>query len=104
VKKKKLSLQSTCAITLSGHVVDEVASCASCLNVNRDFFLGPPPSGDEAWKGCEEDIYCEAGENFHCYRASIVYGTVIETFSSHLAHSHERLSARFEKCCNPFAH
>jgi hypothetical protein len=45
-------------MTLSGQVVDEVASCASCLYVNRDFFLCPPlaESGEEGWKGWEDDI------------------------------------------------
>jgi hypothetical protein len=45
-------------MTLRGQVVADVASCASCLYVNRDFLLCAPPveSGEEGWKGCEEDI------------------------------------------------
>ena len=45
-------------MTLRGQVVDDVASSASCLYVNRDFLLCAPPveGGEEGWKGCEEDI------------------------------------------------
>ena len=42
-------------MTRSGHVVDERFSCARSLYVNRDL-RRVWDSGEEAWKGCDEDI------------------------------------------------
>lgn len=45
-------------MTRKGQLVDDSASCAKCLYVNRDFLRRAPfvERGDEGWKGCEEDI------------------------------------------------
>ena len=67
-------------MTLRGEVVDDVASCASCLYVNRDFLLCAPPveSGEEGWKGCEEDIVVEER---HGRRAPIPQGVFFSAIS-----------------------
>jgi hypothetical protein len=61
-------------MTLRGQVVADVASCASCLYVNRDFLLCAPPveSGEEGLKGCEEDIVFIVVEERHGRRAPIL--------------------------------
>lgn len=47
------------AMTRSGHAVEERASWARCLYVNRDLRLRPAEAGEmgeEARNGCEDDI------------------------------------------------
>ena len=49
------------ATTRSGHVVDDRFSCARSLYVNRDL-RRVWDSGEEARKGCDEDIVSVVGD------------------------------------------
>jgi hypothetical protein len=44
-----------CAITRKGQLLEDRASCAKCLYVNRDF-LRRISRGDDGWKACEDDM------------------------------------------------
>lgn len=61
------------AMTRSGHVVEERASWARCLYVNRDLRLRPivGEMGEEARNGCEEDIATEEVEAFSKHQMCI---------------------------------
>ena len=53
-----------CAMTRSGQDTDDWLSRLSCLNVNRDRLVARL-IGDEAMKGCEDDIVLDAAHDRH---------------------------------------